>query len=169
LDLATAVIADMASISERRVAQLVDPHLNRGLPPFLAQNPGLNSGFMMAQVTAASLVSEAKVLAHPKSVDSIPTSADREDHVSMGMTAARHLREVVDIYSDVLSIEAVVAAHAVSLRGPDPAPSIHAACALLAEVVPPITGDRAWHLDFKAARALVTSGALLAAADEAAG
>ena len=88
LDAAAMAVAELANISERRIEQLVNPHLSSGLPPFLAPDSGLNSGFMIAQVSAAALVSENKVLAHPASVDSIPSSAGREDHVSMGATAA---------------------------------------------------------------------------------
>jgi histidine ammonia-lyase len=166
LDFATIAVTDLASIAERRLAQLVDPSLNRGLPPFLAIESGLNSGFMMAQVTAAALVSECKTLAHPKSVDSIPTSADREDHVSMGMTAARHFDIAVGHLSHVLAIEAVVAREGIRQRGLEAGTGAERASKLLATVVPPVTEDRAFHKDFEAARALLLSGALLAAADE---
>lgn len=165
LDFATIAVTDLASIAERRLAQLVDPSLNRGLPPFLAIESGLNSGFMMAQVTAAALVSECKTLAHPKSVDSIPTSADREDHVSMGMMAARHFAIAVGHLSHVLAIEAVVAREGIRQRGMEAGAGAERASKLLATVVPPVTEDRAFHKDFEAARALLLSGALLAAAD----
>ncbi|MCB9728310.1 MAG: histidine ammonia-lyase [Deltaproteobacteria bacterium] len=165
LDVAALAVVDMASIAERRVAQLVDPHLNRGLPAFLAATTGLDSGFMMAQVTAASLVSESRALAHPKSVDSVPTSADREDHVSMGMTSARHFARVVEHLEHVLAIEALVAAEGVRLRGLRPGRGVEAACTLLRERIPPFLEDRELHLDIAASRELLTSGALLAAAD----
>ena len=95
-DMLAMAIAELASISERRVDRMLDPAFSRGLPPFLAPDAGTNSGYMLAQYTAASLVSENKVLAHPASVDTIPTSGKQEDHVSMGWTAVRKLREVVD-------------------------------------------------------------------------
>ncbi len=142
LDVMKIGLVDLASISERRVAQLVDPHLNRGLPAFLAASSGLHSGFMMAQVTAASLVSEAKSLAYPASVDSIPTSADREDHVSMGMTAARLLELVMGCCLRVLAVETLVAAHGVDLRGLRPGDGVAAAHAKLRGVAPFVEGDR---------------------------
>ncbi|MCY0893514.1 MAG: histidine ammonia-lyase [Acidibacillus sp.] len=108
-------VAEMANISERRVERLVNPNLS-GLPAFLAQNPGLSSGLMILQYVAASLVSENKVLAHPASVDSIPSSAGQEDHVSMGTTAARQVDEIVSNTSRVLAIEAIAAAQAVALQ-----------------------------------------------------
>jgi histidine ammonia-lyase len=116
-DFLAIALSELASISERRIEKLTNTAFS-GLPPFLVQNAGLNSGFMMAQVTAASLVSENKVLAHPASVDSIPTSADKEDHVSMGMTAALKLRRVVRNVEAVLGIEAVAAAQGIDLLRP---------------------------------------------------
>ena len=167
LDVATMATADLASMAERRLAQMVDPHLNRGMPPFLVADSGLNSGFMMAQVTAAALVSEAKVLSHPKSVDSIPTSADREDHVSMGMISARHLWTVVAHLAHVLAIEAVVAAQGIWLRGLRPGRGVDAAVELLRRDVPPLVEDRVLGEDFDVARALIEDGRLLRAADAA--
>ncbi len=108
-DFLAIALAELGSISERRIEKLTNDAFS-GLPPFLVENAGLNSGFMMAQVTAAALVSENKMLAHPASVDSIPTSADKEDHVSMGMTAALKLRQVVANVRRVLAIELVAAA-----------------------------------------------------------
>src|SRR5207247_5756514 len=115
--LATAVVPT-AGISERRLYRLLDPALSNGLPPFLVRESGLNSGYMLVQYTAASLVSESKTLAHPASVDSITSSAGQEDHVSMGMTAARHAREVVANAEIVLALEALAAAQALDLRAP---------------------------------------------------
>src|SRR5690606_34248385 len=103
MDVLAIAVTQLAAISERRVEQLVNPSLS-GLPPFLAENSGLNSGFMIAQVTAASLVAECRVLSHPACVDSIPSSAGREDHVSMGMTAALKARQVVEHVRSVLAI-----------------------------------------------------------------
>ena len=114
LSIAMAVVA---SISERRIDKLTDPVFS-GLPAFLTENPGLNSGFMLAQVTAAALVSENKGLAHPASVDSIPTSAEKEDHVSMGMGAALKVQQVIANTRSVLAIELLAAAQGIDLRRP---------------------------------------------------
>ena len=121
LDFAKIALAELGSISERRTALLVDPRLNGGLPPFLAAESGIDSGMMIYQYTAAALVSENKVLAHPASVDSIPTSANQEDHVSMGSISARHARSVLGHVETILAIELLVAAQALDLRiaGPD--------------------------------------------------
>ena len=116
LDFAKLALAELGSISERRTALLVDGRLNGGLPPFLVASSGLDSGMMLYQYTAAALASENKVLAHPASVDSIPTSANQEDHVSMGSIAARHARRVLDHVERILSIELIVAAQALDLR-----------------------------------------------------
>jgi len=116
MDFMAIAVAELAGIAERRVERLVNPALN-GLPPFLVKEGGLNSGLMIAQYTAASLVSENKVLCHPASVDSIPSSANQEDHVSMGTTAARKARKVVDNVAAVLGIELLAAAQAVDFRG----------------------------------------------------
>ena len=118
LDFLAIVLSALAGISERRIERLVNPALNEGLPPFLAPGAGLNSGFMMPQVTAAALVSENKVLAHPASVDSITTSGNKEDYVSMGMTAALKLRRVVENTRNVLAIEAMAAAQALDFVAP---------------------------------------------------
>ena len=116
LDFAKLAIAELGSISERRTALLLDPRLNGGLPPFLAPSSGLDSGLMIAQYTAAALASENKVLAHPASVDSIPTSANQEDHVSMGPIAARHARTVLEHVERIVAIELRVAAEAIDHR-----------------------------------------------------
>jgi histidine ammonia-lyase len=118
LDFLAIALSALAGISERRIERLVNPALNEGLPPFLAPGAGLNSGFMMPQVTAAALVSENKVLAHPASVDSITTSGNKEDYVSMGMTAAVKLKRVVENTRNVLAIEAMAAAQALDFVGP---------------------------------------------------
>jgi histidine ammonia-lyase len=118
LDFLAIALSALAGISERRIERLVNPALNEGLPPFLASDAGLNSGFMMPQVTAAALVSENKVLAHPASVDSITTSGNKEDYVSMGMTAALKLRRVVENTRNVLAIEAMAAAQALDFMAP---------------------------------------------------
>ena len=116
LDFAKLAVAELGSISERRTALLVDARLNGGLPPFLATSSGIDSGLMILQYTAAALVSENKVLVHPATADSIPTSANQEDHVSMGSIAARHARAVVEHVERVISIELIVAAQALDLR-----------------------------------------------------
>src|SRR4029077_16058188 len=118
LDFLGIALSALAGISERRIERLVNPALSEGLPPFLAQGAGLNSGFMMPQVTAAALVSENKVLAHPASVDSITTSGNKEDYVSMRMTAAIKLKRIVENTRNVLAIEAMAAAQALDLVAP---------------------------------------------------
>jgi histidine ammonia-lyase len=166
LDAATIAVAELANISERRVEQLVNPHLSSGLPPFLAKDSGLHSGFMIAQVAAASLVSENKVLAHPASVDSIPSSAGREDHVSMGATAALKLSLVHDHVRTVLAIELLCAAQGLDLRRPlhttKPLEAVHA---VIRARVPAMMVDRPIAPDIRAVRAMIDSGELLAAAD----
>ena len=143
-DMLAMAIAELGSISERRVDRMLDPAFSRGLPPFLAPDAGTNSGFMLAQYTAASLVSENKVLAHPASVDTIPTSGKQEDHVSMGWTAVRKLREVVANVRTCLAVEVCCAAQGIDLRadiaGPsEPLRAVHAA---IRERVPVMEVDR---------------------------
>jgi histidine ammonia-lyase len=159
LDYAAMAVAELASISERRIERLVNPHLS-GLPPFLASRGGLQSGYMLAQYTAAALVSENKVLCHPASVDSIPTSAGQEDHVSMGGHAARKAAAVLRNAQQVLAIECVVAAQGIDLGSGALGRGTGAAHRLLREAVPPLRDDRAIAADFAAALALVQSGAL---------
>jgi histidine ammonia-lyase len=165
LDAAAIAVAELANISERRVEQLVNPHLSSGLPPFLAPDSGLNSGFMIAQVAAAALVSENKVLAHPASVDSIPSSAGREDHVSMGATAALKLAIIHDHVRNVLAIELLCAAQGIDLRRPltttKPLEAVHAA---IRAKVPPMMVDRPLAPDITAMRALIDDGTLVTAA-----
>jgi histidine ammonia-lyase len=159
LDFAAIAVAELASISERRVEQLLNPSLS-GLPAFLTEHPGENSGFMMAQVTQASLVNENKVLAHPASVDTIPGSASREDHVSMGMTSARKLREIVKNVRHVLGIELLAAAQAIELRRPlrSSAP-IEALHTRLRQRVPKLEADRYLAADIAAAFELLGESA----------
>jgi histidine ammonia-lyase len=165
LDAAAIAVAELANISERRIEQLVNPHLSSGLPPFLAPDSGLNSGFMIAQVSAAALVSENKVLAHPASVDSIPSSAGREDHVSMGATSALKLAHIHDHVRTVLAIELLCAAQGIDLRRPltttRPLEAVHAA---IRARVPAMAQDRPLAPDITAVRALVDDGSLIAAA-----
>jgi histidine ammonia-lyase len=160
LDVLAIAASHLATISERRVEQLVNPTLS-GLPPFLARRAGVESGFMIAQVTSAALASENKVLSHPASVDSIPSSAGREDHVSMGMTAALKARQVVENVRTCLAIELLVAAQALDLRAPlRPARRVAEAHARLRAEVPTMDGDRELHRDIAAVCRLVDAGAL---------
>jgi histidine ammonia-lyase len=163
LDVLAMSATQLMSISERRVEQLVNPSLS-GLPPFLAKNPGLNSGFMIAQVTAAALVAESRILSHPASVDSIPSSAGREDHVSMGMTAALKARAVMEHATHCLSIEMLVAAAALDFRNPvKPGRGALAAYQTVRGHVPPLERDRELHRDIAQVKALIDSGEVLAA------
>ncbi len=160
-DFARIALTSVASICERRVEQLVNPHLSNGLPAFLAHDPGLESGLMIAQVTATALVSECKGLSAPASVDSIPSSASREDHVSMGPIAARRWLDVVRNFERVVGIELLAAAQAVDLRAPlRPGVGTGAAHAAVREVVTSLREDRVLHGDLEAAAELVRSGAL---------
>jgi histidine ammonia-lyase len=167
LDVLAISLTQLSSISERRVEQLVNPSLS-GLPPFLARNSGLNSGFMIAQVTSAALVAESRILSHPASVDSIPSSAGREDHVSMGMTAALKARQVAEHARTCLAIELLVAAQALDLRLPvKPGRGAQAAYELIRSRVPTLDRDRELHLDVEKVSALIDSGELLRAAHAA--
>jgi histidine ammonia-lyase len=163
LDTATIAVAELANVSERRIEQLVNPAMSSGLPPFLAPNTGLDSGYMIAQVTAAALVSENKVLAHPSSVDSIPSSAGKEDHVSMGSISSRKLAAVVGHVRKVLAIEAMVATQGLDLRHPlAGGRGVQAARACVREVVPTLQGDRVLYPDIEACERLLEGGALRA-------
>ena len=143
-DYAAIAIADLMSISERRTDRLVNPDKSEGLPAFLARQPGVESGFMIAHVAAASLVNEARVLAHPASVDNITTSGGKEDHVSMGMTSALKLRRIVELAENLLAIELLAAAEGLDyrrlLKG---GRGVERAFAAVREIVPPLTHDRA--------------------------
>jgi len=164
LDYATLAVAELASISERRTARLVDAHLS-GLPPFLAERPGVESGLMIAHYTAAALVNELQTLAHPSSVDTIPTSANQEDHVSMGATSALHLREAIDRAEHVLAIEALCAAQGIDFRAPlRPGTGVAAAHAAVRSLVPHHDTDRPPARDIAILRELVHGGDLLATA-----
>ena len=142
-DYAAIALADLMSISERRTDRLVNPDKSEGLPAFLAQRPGVESGFMIAHVAAASLVNEARVLAHPASVDNITTSGGKEDHVSMGMTSALKLRSIVDAAENLLAIEVLAAAQGLEYRRPLKAGrGVERAFAAVRKVSPPLTQDR---------------------------
>ncbi|MET0374590.1 MAG: histidine ammonia-lyase [Rhizorhabdus sp.] len=164
-DIIALAICEIGSISERRIAMLVDPALS-GLPAFLTPRPGLNSGFMIPQVTAAALVSENKQRATPASVDSIPTSANQEDHVSMAAHGARRLLDMTANASAVVGIELLAAAQACDFHAPlRSSQPIEAARARLRREVPMLDHDRYFHPDMEAANAIVRSGELIAAAD----
>jgi histidine ammonia-lyase len=171
LDFLAIVAADVASISERRTDRFLDKARNHGLPPFLADDPGVDSGHMIAQYTQAAIVSELKRLAVPASVDSIPSSAMQEDHVSMGWSAARKLRRGVDGLTRVVAIEILTAARALDLRAPlEPAPASRAVVRLLRSSGIEGPGpDRHLSPEIEAAVSLVASGAVLAAVEEVIG
>ncbi|TDP41135.1 histidine ammonia-lyase [Nocardia ignorata] len=170
LDFLAIVVADVASISERRTDRFLDKARNHGLPPFLADDPGVDSGHMIAQYTQAALVSELKRLAAPASVDSIPSSAMQEDHVSMGWSAARKLRRAIDGLTRVLAIEALTAARALDLRAPlTSSPATAAVRDALRTLVPGPGPDRHLAPEIEAAVNLAASGALLEAAESVVG
>jgi histidine ammonia-lyase len=169
-DLLAIAAAEVAAISERRTDRMLDPAHSGGLPPFLAPEPGVNSGFMLAQYTQAALVASCRRLAVPASVDSIPTSGTTEDHVSMGWDAALKARRAVAEAEAVVAIEALVAAQALDLRAPlAPSPAAAAVRAAIRERVPFMAADRFLAPDLEAARELARSGALVAAAEGAVG
>lgn len=141
-------MAELANVSERRIERLVNPQLNEGLPAFLSANPGLESGAMILQYSAASLVSENKTLAHPASVDSIPSSANQEDHVSMGTTGSRHARMIIANVRNVLAIEAFCAAQAVEYRGVENmSPKLYKKWKDIRNIAPAVTEDRIFSKD----------------------
>jgi len=166
LDLAAIAAAELANISERRVEQLVNPALSTGLTPFLAPPSGLHSGFMIAQVASAALVSENKVLCHPASVDSIPSSAGKEDHVSMGSISARKLGQVVENVRHSLAIEILTAAAGIDQRAPiPPSRGVAAAHAAVRARVAAFTGDRPLYTDIAKVADLIASGELVSAVE----
>jgi len=159
-DVLALAIAEIGALSERRTALLVDPALS-GLPAFLVEDGGLNSGFMIAQVTAASLVSENKSLAHPASVDSLPTSAGQEDHVSMATFAARRLQDMAGNAATVVGIELLAAAQGLDFHAPlSSSPQLNQVMALIRSQVPHYARDRYFAPDIATARAWVEGGAL---------
>lgn len=174
MDFLGIAVAELADIAERRIERLVNPALS-GLPAFLTRQGGLNSGFMIAQYTAAALVSENKVLAHPASVDSIPSSANQEDHVSMGTIAARKARQILGNAQNVLAIELLCAAQAFDLQAERTETELAlgagsgAAYHRLREAVPMLAEDRVLHTDINKAAALIITGDVLNAAEAAIG
>jgi len=169
-DFLAIAAAEVGSIAERRVDRLLDPHRSQGLPPFLAEEPGVNSGLMVAQYTAAALVAENRRLAAPASVDSIPTSGMQEDHVSMGWGAAMKLRTVLDNLSHILAVELCAAARAQELRRPlEPSPATGAVRDALRKKVGGVGPDRVIAPELAAAVALIRSAEILDAAQSVAG
>jgi histidine ammonia-lyase len=163
LDFLGIALSALAGISERRLERLVNPALNEGLPPFLAAGAGLNSGFMMPQVTAAALASENKVLAHPASVDSITTSGNKEDYVSMGMTASLKLKRIVENTRNALAIEAMAAAQALDFLAPlKPSKRGQAAHAAIRSICPTMNQDRVMYQDFARIAELIANAKISA-------
>jgi histidine ammonia-lyase len=163
LDTMALAISELANISERRVEQMLNPALSRGLSPFLAMRPGLDSGFMIVQLTAAALISENKVLSHPACVDSIPTSANQEDHVSMGSVSAIKLLQVMENVSNVIAIELMISAQALDARKQQSSKALEAAKAALRKEVPTLQKDRIMYPDVDKSIALIKSSAILKA------
>jgi histidine ammonia-lyase len=168
-DFLTIALADLASIVERRIDRMMDPARSDGLPPFLAPEAGVNSGFMLAHYTGAAIVNRLRALAAPQSTDTIPTSGGQEDHVSMGWNACRSLRLAVADAIRIVAVEAVCAAEAIELRGLPPARATAAAVEALRARIPRMDADRFLAPDLAAAEALVGDGTLLEAAVAAAG
>jgi histidine ammonia-lyase len=161
LDYAAIALTDLMSMSERRIDRLINPDINEGLPAFLSPHAGVSSGMMIAHVAAAALLNEAKVLAHPASVDSVPTSGGKEDHVSMGMTAALKLRQIVENAEHALAIELMAAAQGLEYRLPlKPAREVGRAAAAVREVVAPLTEDRVLSGDIERLAGEIRAGRL---------
>lgn len=167
LDLLAIAVADLAAISERRIERLLNPDLSMGLPAFLASQPGLESGFMITQVTAVDLLGEMRVLAHPASVDSVTTSANQEDHVSMGLASARKAIRAVECLERVLAAELICAAEGIEHRRPLRAGrGVEAAWARIRENVEPLSGDRVLGPDLDTLTDLITDGAFSGIVEE---
>jgi histidine ammonia-lyase len=158
-DVLAIAITEVGNIAERRIALMMDPHMS-GLPPFLVRNSGLNSGFMMAQVTAAALASENKQRAHPASTDSIPTSANQEDHVSMATHAALRLGEMTENATNIVAIELLAAVQGVEFHAPlTTSTGLQEAMVMVRDLVPALDEDRRLAPDIEAIAGLVRSGA----------
>ncbi len=158
-DYAAIAMTDLMSITERRIDRLVNPDSNEDLPPFLTSHPGAASGFMMMQIVAAALLSEAKVLAHPASIDNVPTDGGKEDHVSMGMTAATKLRSIVDNAELITAIELITAAEGLEYRAPlQPGQGVKQAYKLVRHHVPRLTNDRAMSREIQMIADAISTG-----------
>jgi len=170
MDYAAIAMSEIADLSERHTNRMLNPVLSNGLPDFLVEGKGLNSGLMVAQYTAAAMVSENKILSHPASVDSISVSADQEDHVSMGPNAVRKFREILDNVSGVLAIEMMCAAQAFDFRAPrKPSGPHRAAWRTIRSRVPHLDDDRPLHGDIKAIKEMIGDGSILSAVEEVSG
>ena len=169
MDYLKLALAEVGSISERRISRMLDNHLSE-LPPFLTAYPGIDSGLMITQYTAAALVSENKVLVHPASADSIPTSANQEDHVSMGTIAARQAREILENVAYVLAIELLAAAQGIDfLRPLEPGSGTNAAHQCIRRSVPHLENDRVPAPDIQAIYRIIMDGTLVAAVEQMTG
>jgi histidine ammonia-lyase len=158
-DYAAIAVTDLLSITERRIDRLVNPDANEDLPPFLTLHPGISSGFMMLQVSAAALLNEARVLAHPASIDNVPTDGGKEDHVSMGMTAATKLRSIVKLAEMATAIELLTAAQALDYRAPlAPGRGVKEAHRIVRSLVEPLTEDRSMAKDVEKLTAAIRRG-----------
>jgi len=158
-DYAAIALTDLISITERRIDRLVNPDANEDLPPFLTQHAGTSSGFMMLQVTAAALLNEARILAHPASIDNVPTDGGKEDHVSMGMTAATKLRSIVEIAELSTAIELITAAEALENRAPlVPGRGVKQAYEIIRQYVPRLTSDRSMSAEIEKISEVISSG-----------
>jgi histidine ammonia-lyase len=169
LDFLTVAATELGSISERRTDRILDPERSAGLPPFLATDPGVDSGLMLTQYTAAALVAENRVLSHPASVESIPTSGSQEDHVSMGWGAGRKLDQVLGNTARVLAVELLCAAEGARYRTPEPAPATAAARAAIALLAAPLEHDRVIGPDIDRIAAAIEDGSLVAAVEDVTG
>lgn len=159
-DYAAIAVTDLAGVTERRIDRLLNPDINEGLPAFLSPDPGLSSGFMMAQIVAAALINECQVLAHPSSTGSIPTDGGKEDHVSMGMTGALKLRQIVEHVERIVAIELMCAAQAVEFRRPlQSSAALEAVLAAVRKVLPRLEQDRVLSGDIEGLATAVRSGA----------
>ena len=161
LDFLTIAVTELANISERRTDRMLDPERSCGLPAFLSPRPGINSGYMLLQYTAAALVAECRVLSHPASVESIPTSGSQEDHVSMGWGAGRKLFQVLDNISRVLAVEILCAVQGIDYRRPlEPSPRVASIVRRVREVVPPLEDDRVLSDEIEVVSDLIRDGRL---------
>ena len=156
-------LAEMANVSERRIEKMVNPAINHGLPAFLVENGGLNSGFMIVQYSAAALVSENKVLAHPASVDSIPTSANQEDHVSMGSIAAKKSKDIFENVRKVIGMELITACQAIELKGAKDklSPATKVAYEEIRKIIPHVDIDRPMYIDIHAAEDIIKTNKIV--------
>ena len=158
-DYAAIAVTDLMSISERRIERLINPDMNEGLPAFLARRPGMESGFMIAHVAAAALLNEARVLAHPSSIDNVPTSGGKEDHVAMGMTGALKLRTIVDLAENLLAIELLAAAEGLEHRRPLKAGGgVERALVTVRKIAQPLTQDRSLSSEIAGVAEAIRSG-----------